>query len=531
MKSFSMRLGLILALSIATLVFLLTITLTYMTSQRSAASLEAEIGERLSMTSHQLVDKLDFYMWSRYQEVQLLQGLDALNDPASSRALLDQIQTNIPAFSWMGVTDASGNVVASTNGILEGANIKERPVFLEAQQEPFIGDVHEAVLLAELLPNPSGEPLQFVDISVPLVRDGAFQGVLATHLSWEWGKEVLRHFNRTLHHQSDYTDLFVVSGRDNTVLLGPDQLIGKPLPTSLKEGWHVVTWQDGTSYLTGVATGEGYEEYAGLGWSVVVRQPTEVAFAPVIELENKILWIGLIASLVTSTLGWFLASIVTRPLQRITETAALMKQGKAKTFPHQSGIYEIESLAFALESLVTSLTESETERVHYESLANHDVLTGLANRTALRHYLNEAQETSNEFVCFYIDLDGFKAVNDTYGHATGDVVLIEIAERLKRVTLDGAYPVRLSGDEFFLLFKRNGQSEQSITQIGQDIIASLSEPITIDGGTTSVGASIGASLWQTETVPHAAIERADQALYRSKANGKHQITLDETLIA
>ncbi|MFY9946981.1 MAG: diguanylate cyclase, partial [Exiguobacterium chiriqhucha] len=200
MKSFSMRLGLILALSIATLVFLLTITLTYMTSQRSAASLEAEIGERLSMTSHQLVDKLDFYMWSRYQEVQLLQGLDALNDPASSRALLDQVQTNIPAFSWMGVTDASGNVVASTNGILEGASIKERPVFLEAQTEPFIGDVHEAVLLAELLPNPSGEVLQFVDISVPLVRDGTFQGVLATHLSWEWGNEVLRHFNRTLHH-------------------------------------------------------------------------------------------------------------------------------------------------------------------------------------------------------------------------------------------------------------------------------------------------------------------------------------------
>jgi diguanylate cyclase (GGDEF)-like protein len=299
----------------------------------------------------------------------------------------------------------------------------------------------------------------------------------------------------------------------------------------LKEGWHVDTWQDGTSYLTGVATGEGYEDYAGLGWSVVVRQPTEVAFAPVIELENKILWIGLIASLVTSTLGWFLASIVTRPLQRITETAALMKQGKAKTFPHQSGIHEIESLAFALESLVSSLTESETERVHYESLANRDVLTGLANRTALRHYLNEAQATKNEYVCFYIDLDGFKAVNDTYGHATGDDVLIEIAERLKRVTLDGAYPVRLSGDEFFLLFERNGKSERLITQIGQDLITSLSEPIAIEGGTTSVGASIGASLWQTETVPHAAIERADQALYRSKANGKHQITLDETLIA
>ncbi|TCI23549.1 diguanylate cyclase [Exiguobacterium sp. SL-9] len=529
MKSFSMRLGLILALSIATLVFLLTITLTYMTSQRSAASLEAEIGERLSMTSHQLVDKLDFYMWSRYQEIQLLQGLEALNDPASSRPLLDQVQTNIPAFSWMGVTDASGNVVASTSGILEGASISERPVFLEAQDEPFIGDVHEAVLLAELLPNPNGEVLQFVDISVPLFRDGAFQGVLATHLSWEWGKEVLRHFNRTLHHQSEYTDLFVVSGRDNTVLLGPDHLVGKPLPTKLDDGWHVDTWADGKSYLTGVATGEGYENYAGLGWSVVVRQPTEVAFAPVVSLERNILSIGLIASVVTAILGWLLAAFITRPLQRITETATLMEQGKAKTFPHQSGIHEIESLAFALESLVTSLTESETERVRYESLAHRDVLTGLANRTALRHYLNESQATKNEYVCFYIDLDGFKAINDTYGHAAGDNVLIEVAKRLKQVTLEGSYPVRLSGDEFFLMFERNGKSDRLITQIGEEIITSLSEPIAIESGTTSVGVSIGASLWQTETVPHAAIERADQALYRSKANGKHQITLDESL--
>lgn len=531
MKSFSMRLGLILALSIATLVFLLTITLTYMTSQRSAASLEAEIGERLSMTSHQLVDKLDFYMWSRYQEVQLLQGLDALTEPKESRALLDQVQANIPAFSWMGVTDASGNVTASTNGILEGMSIAERPVFTEAQQRPFIGDVHEAVLLAEKLPNPSGEVLQFVDISVPLVRDGEFKGVLATHLSWEWGKEVLQHFNRTLHHQSDYTEMFVISERDNTVLLGPDHLIGKSLPVTLEDGWHVDTWSDGKSYLTGVTQGEGYDDYAGLGWSVVVRQPVDVAFAPVTSLQNKILWIGLIASVVTSLLGWLLALFVTRPLQKITETATLMKQGKAKTFPHQSGIYEIESLAFALESLVTSLTESETERVRFESLAHRDVLTGLANRTALRQYLNDAQLTTNDYVCFYIDLDGFKAVNDTYGHASGDEVLIEIADRLKHVPLEGAYPVRLSGDEFFLLFERHDRNDRDVHHIGEQVIAALSAPVSFGGGTAAVGASIGAALWRSNTVPHIAIERADQALYRSKANGKHQITLDESLIA
>lgn len=531
MKSFSMRLGLILALSIATLVFILTLVLTYIISQRSAASLEQEIGERLSATSHQLVDKLDFYMWSRYQEVQLLQGLDALTDPLESRALLDEVQTNIPAFSWMGVTDASGTVTASTNGILEGMLIAERPVFSEAQQQPFIGDVHEAVLLAEKLPNPSGEPLQFVDISVPIVRNGEFIGVLATHLSWEWGKEVLQHFNRTLHHQSSYTDMFVVSGRDHTVLLGPDLLVGKPLPTTLEDGWHVDTWADGKTYLTGVSTGDGYADYAGLGWSVVVRQPVDVAFAPVTSLQNNIIWMGIVASIVTALLGWLLALFITRPLQKITETATLMKQGKAKTFPHQSGIYEIESLAFALESLVTSLTHSETERVHFETLANRDVLTGLANRTALRQYLNDAQLTMNDYVCFYIDLDGFKTVNDTFGHASGDEVLIEIADRLKCLPLEGLYPVRLSGDEFFLLFERCTRSDCDIHRIGESIIASLSAPITFDGGVTTVGASIGAALWRSNTVPHLAIERADQALYRSKENGKKQITLDESLIA
>ncbi|MCT4786990.1 PDC sensor domain-containing protein, partial [Exiguobacterium aestuarii] len=347
-KSFTMRLGLILALSIATLVFLLTIALTSLISHRASDSLEQEIGERLSTTSHQLADKLDFYMWSRYQEVQLLQGLD-LEDPDATRRLLDQVQSNIPAFSWMGVTDAEGTVVASTNGILEEASIAERPVFLEAKEKPFIGDVHEAVLLAELLPNPTGEPLQFVDISVPLFQDGTFQGVLATHLSWAWGKEVLGHFNRTLHEQVDDTDLFVVSERDNVVLLGPDDMVGKPLPVSFTEGASVKEWQDGQEYLTGMSIGEGYDEYPGLGWRVVVRQPAAVAFAPVETLETRILWIGLFASLVTAVLGWLLASIVTRPLKRITETASLMEQGKVDKFPHQSGIEEIESLAFALE--------------------------------------------------------------------------------------------------------------------------------------------------------------------------------------
>ena len=206
-----------------------------------------------------------------------------------------------------------------------------------------------------------------------------------------------------------------------------------------------------------------------------------------------------------------------------------MEQGKADKFPHQSGIHEIESLAFALESLVTSLTYSESERDHFEALAHHDALTGLSNRVALRQHLNSLQMSDQSYVCFYLDLDGFKAVNDTHGHAIGDALLIELANRLRVIDIEGLYSVRLSGDEFFLLFPLDNRTSEQLRACGAHVIESLSRPFVLDGVTISVGVSIGASLWDPPTPPHVAIEQADQALYLSKENGKNQITLDPSL--
>jgi hypothetical protein len=76
-------------------------------------------------------------------------------------------------------------------GLLVGKSILERPIYQEAVEHPFIGDVHDAILLAKLLPNPSNEPLQFVDISVPIMNSqGEFKGVIASHLSWAWANEI-----------------------------------------------------------------------------------------------------------------------------------------------------------------------------------------------------------------------------------------------------------------------------------------------------------------------------------------------------
>ncbi|MCT4787561.1 GGDEF domain-containing protein, partial [Exiguobacterium aestuarii] len=174
------------------------------------------------------------------------------------------------------------------------------------------------------------------------------------------------------------------------------------------------------------------------------------------------------------------------------------------------------------------LTESESERVHFELLANRDALTGLSNRVALREQLNQLHTSKEPYVFFYIDLDGFKAVNDTYGHAVGDELLVEIAQRLRVLKIDDVYPVRLSGDEFFLMFPRRDCSMEEIHKIGTSVIDIISQPVMLDLASVKVGASIGASIWSPPEPPHFAIEQADDALYRSKAKGKQRLSFHES---
>lgn len=192
---------------IAFMILTLTVLFSFMISEKSSDNVKSEIGNSLSGLAYQMADKLDLFMWSHYNDVRVLSNLEALKNQGREQErqpLINDLQSKIPSFSWIGITDASGIVQVSTNDILEDADISERPVFLEAQFEPFIGDVHEAVLLAEFLPNPNGEDLKFVDISVPIVDDNnEFIGVFATHLSWEWVQEVRNSIFRSLNQQEN----------------------------------------------------------------------------------------------------------------------------------------------------------------------------------------------------------------------------------------------------------------------------------------------------------------------------------------
>ncbi|NJM50653.1 MAG: diguanylate cyclase [Sphingomonadales bacterium] len=157
--------------------------------------------------------------------------------------------------------------------------------------------------------------------------------------------------------------------------------------------------------------------------------------------------------------------------------------------------------------------------------AHTDPLTGLLNRRALDARIAaemEAAYTGNDddgFTLALMDLDGFKQVNDLYGHATGDGLLCEIAARLKKVCGENAVVTRQGGDEFAVLLPRGNNDKRC--SIADEILASLLMPCKIDGRMIRIGASIGTAHWPEDG--HSSkdlFETADRALYRIKQSGK-----------
>ncbi|HAV36959.1 MAG TPA: bifunctional diguanylate cyclase/phosphodiesterase [Massilia sp.] len=170
-----------------------------------------------------------------------------------------------------------------------------------------------------------------------------------------------------------------------------------------------------------------------------------------------------------------------------------------------------------------------TEARHYERrlhhLAHHDPLTGLANRTLLQDELKRAIEfaLSNELLgaLAFLDLDNFKYINDNFGHEAGDVVLREIASRLRASVREGDTVARVGGDEFVLVI-RDQPSTQHVADLVERIRRSVGAPITVAGKEIVAGTSIGVSLFPLDGDNVDRVMRAaDAAMYHAKSLGKN----------
>ena len=186
---------------------------------------------------------------------------------------------------------------------------------------------------------------------------------------------------------------------------------------------------------------------------------------------------------------------------------------------HRIAIRDDSGRAEYLMTLLEDVTEQWETSERIRHMALHDRLTGLPNRAAFEELFPKAVSTSadegTELAVMCMDLDGFKEINDQYGHATGDEVLKEIATRL-RVATNGAFLARVGGDEFVLLSQSTGGAEESGELAGR-LIAASSEELDIEGKKLRVGISIGIALFPLHgTDCKALLANADLALYQAK---------------
>jgi diguanylate cyclase (GGDEF)-like protein/PAS domain S-box-containing protein len=162
-------------------------------------------------------------------------------------------------------------------------------------------------------------------------------------------------------------------------------------------------------------------------------------------------------------------------------------------------------------------------------MALHDSLTGLPNRVLLMERLTQlmamAVREPREIALMFLDLDGFKHVNDTWGHDMGDHVLRTVATRLQGLLRPADTVARLGGDEFVVLLD-NPANRDNVAQVALRVIREVREPVVFNGNTASVGTSIGVALFRNavDTPAEALLKLADDAMYLSKAAGKNTYT-------
>jgi diguanylate cyclase (GGDEF)-like protein len=507
--------------------------------QRSATQLQEEAGVELLQTARAMADRLSHEMAGRAHDVKLLSQLDVLRnleDPIAARTALERLQGTMPAYAWIGMTDAEGTIAAATGDVLQGKSIAARPVFQNGRKGLWTGDVHEAVLLAQLAPHKPGEAVKFVDVAAPVQSaDGEFRGVLALHLSWQWA-DALRNSILKPRGGDERVQLSVI-GRDGLMLLAPtNAAAATALPLTrlkaLEEKWSAERWSDGVESLTGVAESRAQDDFAGFGWRVVAREPAGATQKNMtLARRTAMAWsIGIGA--LCAAFAWWVIGLIVAPVEKLAQ--ALEEHDdippRDRTVRPTQRRNDVQQIAVAVSRLQQAIKDRDQAFQSLELKANSDPLTGLWNRQYLadlgERLMPELAERQAELCVLCLDLDGFKPINDKYGHDAGDQVLVQIAARLKKAAREEDFVFRMGGDKFMLLLvcPPNEGSELART-VAARLLADIRRPMNYRTlSNLRVDCSIGAAIWPVHGITlNEVMQRADEALYLAKRSGRGQV--------
>lgn len=313
--------------------------------------------------------------------------------------------------------------------------------------------------------------------------------------------------------------LIAILDRQGTIIgrsRDAERFVGEPAVPALRDALATAT----QSQLR-IPTMEGAQTYAALrrserwGWGVAVGMHESVLNAEIWPLVWRVLAVTALALGAGLLLAWRLARRVLSTMHDINAAALALQSGEPVVIP-QVQFLEAQAVGAAL-------TQAAHTMQQVSFAASHDPLTQLANRTMFseiaERQLAASLRSGQPLAVIAVDLDHFKAVNDTQGHATGDAVLVETGRRIEQAVRSSDTVARLGGDEFMVLLGTTDPAHALAT--ARRIVDALSQPYAVTP--CPVSASAGVSLWPDHGATlQALMTAADQALYAAKSAGRHQ---------
>lgn len=377
-----------------------------------------------------------------------------------------------------------------------------------------------------------------VSIDVPVAQAGQLVYVLSVGLLPE-------QFNVLLAEQKlpEGWIATVLDAQDTVVArsLNPEKMIGRKATDDLQQ--QIARHRQGTMAsrsLEGKPTFLAYEKSRVTEWTVALAMTQDVLYRDLYRLLILVALSLLVFLGSGIALAWIFSRHVRYSLKALGAAAdAATVQEQEIHAPTTSGIHEIDQLAEQFNAMHEAQKKLETK---IRLMAFHDPLTSLANRRLLVDHLNQAIASNKRTQChgalIFLDLDNFKPLNDSQGHAAGDLLLIEVAARLKQCVREVDTVARFGGDEFVVLVIDLDSDEANAIPaamlIAEKICEKLAEPYSLSIQTEDqltrvehhCTASVGVALFSAqESDPDDILDLADAAMYQAKHAGRNRVHL------
>lgn len=455
-----------------------------------------------------------------------LSGADPARAQATGAAMRRELA---PEFAFDGISfiGSDGRLVAldpPAPGVL-GADLSQREYVRRvlATRAPFVSDALSAR---------TGRLI--VVIAVPVsAPDGAPAGVLAGSLHLANAGNQLARTLASL--EGDRLGRYAVTDRRGVVLYATAGGLepGAPLPAALAVPAAGAPGDGAASrgevadplLLRDPETGEpllgSWAAVPDTGWSVLALVPARQAFAPILRFHRQTFFVSLLTLALAALVSLALSRRLTRPLEVLVSALRDVSRGRTEVRLPEGSAAEWRDLARAFNRMVTELDEYQRQ---LSERASRDPLTGVLNRGSLDEELERnlavARRTGAPLAVLMLDLDDFKAYNDTFGHPAGDEVLRALAEAAAANVREGDRVARYGGEEFTVVLPDSDCA--AAAAVAERIRAAMAERAFLRPVTVSIGVACHPDHGET---PAALIAQADAALYAAKQAGKNRVAV------